>query len=684
MSMPSPLTASLRRALRSSLLPTLLTLSPFPAVAPSLLAQPPPLRWEVSLAGDWPVGGTVPLYGGEPTAIDHRTYMRMVQVPPSFAGRRVRLEFEAVNFAADLFINGRPVASHVGAWNPFAVDITDLVAPGESFELRLEVEGMRGPRTVGSDGWERWPVGTPALDGRWTGIADDIWLRAYGEVHVADAFIRSDVAAGRLHVDYTLVNTTTAAQTVSLQARADAWPASHPSAPWEWPALPFTLPPGETRVVTVELPFAHARRWTPDTPHLYVLHTTLRRANTVVDEERRRFGYRQFTVSGERFALNGVPTTLRGDYIGYGAYIPVAMQQPETLAATYRRLKSELNANALRWHLRPPPRYAYELADEVGLFLVAESAVYGRPDPRAPMPADVKAEFLANVHRWLGPWIRARRNHPSVVMWSVVNEMGPKYRNHQGLTPDELRAVGAIARALDPTRPLVYHGNAEVRDEDTVNYHYPTLAPETAESDIYWWRRLLVPGKPTGLGEYFQTSATARPLGDDPAVRARRAQEAKDWMAHFTRGLRHLGFADLRPKLINWTLHEPEGSWRVSTMRDTFAPVALFDLDYDRLGLAPIRDGTLPRVAVGQQLVRRLRLYNEEWSGDLLDVIISVVRDGREHYRHAGQIHLAPGHQRDWMVSVPVPADAGPFAIVREVLKDGRPRFIETSHFIAQ
>lgn len=678
----------------------------------SLMAVPPPLRTELSLAGEWPVGGPVPVYGGSPTPVERLSYARTVVVPAKWAGYRIQLEWSALNFASEIFVDGQRVAAPVGAWRPGSVDLTDRVRPGAPFELRIELEGMNGPRTVGADGWERWPVGNQRFDGRFAGIADDLWLRAYGDVSIRDTFIQPDVVRGRLVVTHTVHNDTDTPQAVSLHTAALLWsaaydPANPPAPERIWPSLPFSLAPGETRELAVHLDWADARLWTPDTPHLYVLRTEVHRRGEPIDVETRRFGFREFRVQGERFSLNGVPTTLRGDYLGFGGYIPVAMQTPAALPETYRLLKRDLGINALRWHLRPAPGYVYDLADEIGLLIVAETSVYGRPDSRLHMPPEIKAEYLANVHAWLLDWIRSRRNHPSIVVWSVINEMGPKYRNHQGLTVEELKAAGAVVRALDPTRPLLYHGNAEVRDEDMVSYHYPGRPPEDPRADIYQWRRLLVPGKPTGVGEYFQTSPTAPGQGTTQEERVARAELAKDWMGIFTRGLRHLGFADLRPKNLFWTLREPAGSWRVEAVKNTNAAVALFDLDYDELGIAPLRDGALPEIAARGPLVlhqrdvtekrfgatvthtghegavkRRLRLYNEDWSGDRLAYAIETRRGSTVVARVEGIRQIAPGHHETWEQLIPIPAEPGRFTVERTVHKDGVLRFRESRDFI--
>jgi hypothetical protein len=654
-----------------------------------LVGAPPPLREEVSLAGEWTQGGRVPHYGGSRTPLDHLTCARTVLVPEHFRGKEIRLEFAAVNFACDVYVNHRLAGRHVGAWIPFAVDITSLVEPGRPFDLRVEIEGMRGPRTVGADGWERWPVGSQQLDGRWTGIADDVWLRAYGRISIRDAFPQPSVRERRLRVVYTLHNATAEPQDLEVHPAAHRWePAGGTNAgPVEksWSPLKVRLGAGETRTVTGDLAWPEARCWTPDTPHLYVLVSRLLRQGQVVDWEQRRFGFREFNVAGDKFALNGVPTTLRGDYLGYGGYIPAEMQTPEGLPETYRFLKQELGMNALRWHMRPAPGYCYELADEIGLLIVCESAVYGRPDPRHPMPATVKAEYLANVHRWIPAWIQSRRHHPSIVQWSVVNEMGPKYKNHQGLSVAELKAAGAVARAHDPTRPIVYHGNAEVRDEDIVSYHYPGLAPDQPDAGLYAWRRLLVAGKPVAVGEYFQTSVTAPGMGDTPEARRARAENTKDWLGLWNRGLRYLGIADFRPKTLAWVRTEPAGSWRVEVLKNSNLAVALYDRDYDELGIAPLRPGgKLPVLPAGAKVPRRLVLFNEDWSGDRVEWEIEVRREGQVLSRRGGRLTLAPGYRHEWTEQLEMPGTPGPVEVVRRVVKEGQQRLKESRRFMVQ
>ena len=157
------------------------------ALLSGLRAAPPPLREQISLNGEWPVGGTVPTYAGI-ASFGERDYERDVDVPAAWAGRIVQLEFGAVNFVAEVFVDGERLVEHVGGWNPFAVDVSRVARPGGRFHLKVHVKGPTLPPIVDEHGAVAWPIGGWKTLG---GIADDVWLRAYGPVRVTDAFIQT-------------------------------------------------------------------------------------------------------------------------------------------------------------------------------------------------------------------------------------------------------------------------------------------------------------------------------------------------------------------------------------------------------------------------------------------------------------------------------------------------------------
>jgi beta-galactosidase/beta-glucuronidase len=176
-------------------------------------AVAPALREQLSLNGEWPVGGTVPTYLGIPN-FDTTTYERDVQVPSDWVDRTVKVEFGAVNFLADVFANGRLLTNHVGGWNPFVVDVTAMAKPGGMFRLKVVAKGPTHQPIVNAQGAVAWPVGGWKSRG---GIADDVWLRAYGPVYIEDAFIQTSIRSHTLQVDYTLRNTSAQSRMVRLE-----------------------------------------------------------------------------------------------------------------------------------------------------------------------------------------------------------------------------------------------------------------------------------------------------------------------------------------------------------------------------------------------------------------------------------------------------------------------------------
>ncbi len=407
-----------------------------------------PLREEISLNGTWPVGGIVPSGGGRGRGTEMR-YERSVDVPPAWSGKRIHLEFEMVNHVCDVFINDKPLGNHVGGYIPFAYDVTSLVQPGKSFRLRVEVKGPNVPPIINAAGHAVWPIG----GGGGSGIVDNVWLRAYGPIYIEDSFIQTSYRKSSLTVDYTLVNADVVARSVSLAGTVlgnDGNSAMHPM-----PTQTVMLTAGERKHIIVTSAWKDVHYWTPDTPTLYYLRSQLLDGATVVDMETRRFGFREVWIEGNQYMLNGVRYNVWGDNI-WGSRAGDAQYWAKTIDV----LKHELNMRIVRLHTCPGPSYMLDVADEKGFFVIDESAAYS--STRQYDLAD--APFLVDnmVRFWVAPWVIAKRNHPSLFMWSAMNEMihvGPYFTKEQCLL------VGSVVHQYDPTRPVTYDGDDDVGDQ---------------------------------------------------------------------------------------------------------------------------------------------------------------------------------------------------------------------------
>lgn len=634
-------------------------------------AAPPPLREQVSLNGTWPLGGKVPVYQGEP--IDTKTYEREVAVPTAWAGRIVKVEFENVAFVADVYVNGEHAARHVGAWNPFAVDVTRWAQPGRSFRLRVEVSGPQREPIVDGKGAFQWPVGGWGAK-KLGGIAGDVVLRAFGPVYIDDAFIQTSFREKRLAVEYTICNGSANSRTVEIAAEAAL--ASGKGARRTLRSRAVALAPGETRTITVSVPWRDPILWWPDRPALYHLTSRVLESGNPLDEETRRFGFREIWIEGNQFRFNGVRVNLFGDYQVFGDtwYTRPEIYTPENWPTTVDRIKA-MNIRILRWHRNPVPQYVLDVTDEKGLLICDESANYARPYHKN----SNHAAYLENARRWIPAWIRADRNHPSVYMWNVTNEMTYKFAGP--FDAKELEVLGGIIRRLDPTRPIGYDGDAPPVDGELVDYHYPEGYNKEPQGSIYSWAKLVKPDRPTGAGEMLHTKS---PLKEVQTAIVRNTW----WLGIWTRGLRYTNWTNVKPACYWFAAEDGFEGPRAENLRNAYAPVALFDKEYDDLGITPYVTGTtpggvLPRVEAGAPFRRTLILYNDEFRGEIVRAEALLRTGGAVHARWTKQFRVGLGDHIQIPCSLRVPAVPGKtLEFVLRTYKDGVQKFEEIRRFM--
>lgn len=596
------------------------------------VAQPVPQRTELLLNGTWkftPAGQqestiTVPDYwdsNAEFRRVREADYERQVVIPdnPEWKNKLLKLEFEGVNFIATVFVNNREVATHTGGWIPFSIDISDSAKPGETFVLRVHVKGGSFEPIVDAKGAPQWPVGLNGQMNQW-GIIFDVWLRAYGRVGAEDAFIRTSYREKKLKVDYTIANKTEKDQKITV--KGTVLPVSNLKNPaFLFSSEPLTLKAGETKVVTVEKPWVNPELWSPANPALYYLESVLiDKAGNELDKETRRFGFREVWTEKNRLMFNGHPFTILGtNMVQFSENFSnqrYYYMMPKNWNATIDRL-FELNLNGVRFHMSPTPKYILDMADERGLLVIDESGIYARDYTRQ----SNKPEYMKNSKAWIEPWIKARRNHPSVVIWNAENEMGVGWL--KWMTSEEMKSLGDEIRKFDTTRPVNYDGDQDVGDA-MVNYHYPEGYTKSVDSilkvksTLYAWADKVYPDKPTGVGEFITHYG----------VNGARNQW---WMGTWVRGMRYTNFADIRPYRHDWAILRSDNTPQTENLRKSLSPVALFDLGYDNLGIDPLINKTYPTLASGDTTTRRLVLYNDAFADTLVSV--EVVLKSSEFYQ---------------------------------------------------
>ena len=404
---------------------------------------------------------------------------RPVDVPAGWAGKRVLLRFDAVAGDAVVLVNGKEVGRHFDLFLPFEVDASAAIVAGKANEILV---GVRAPAVFNDhltkNGYRPYPAGSfwgPHIAGIW----QDVSLVAVPPVYVTDVFVKPYLDKDVIEVDVTVRNETAAPATVSVSVSVSPWTAaSDPLIFWGTlggPVLSLapeigSVPAGRSSTVTLRAkPAGILKPWSPESPTLY---------GAVVkggdDVRYARFGWRQVGFSGKQFLLNGKPVTLKGEAWHFMG-IP---QMTRRYAFAWYKILKEAGANAVRLHAQPYPEYYLDAADEAGIMVIDETAIWASD-------GGLKVDSEALWKRCLGHvqnLVRRDRNHPSIIGWSVANELlgviEGVYRAPRAIQDRALEQFSAWARecaVLDPTRPWISgdgEGDAEGR-LPVVVVHYP-------------------------------------------------------------------------------------------------------------------------------------------------------------------------------------------------------------------
>lgn len=332
----------------------------------------------------------------------------------------------AVNYLADVYLNGRHLGRHEGGYTAFEMDATAALQPGMN-RLAVRVDNrhlwLRLPAVLG---WYNYG-----------GLHRDVSLHLASHARLQTVLVAAEPtgpgATGRLRVTASRPGLSLHATVRDPQGEV-VWTHEAAGGPWD-----------------IELTLPVAQPWSPDDPALYHLEVTLRDGDAVLDQRTCAFGVRRLTVDGQRLLLNGAPTQLRGLCYLYDHPACGVAYDPQVAAADLDDLQA-LGVNCLRSHF-PLPEAFLDECDRRGMMLWLEVPIYcvhPATDACDTVFADGSLEVLAR--QMIREMVLQAHNHPSVVIWSVGNECNTDH-------PESLAFFqGCVAevRALDPKRLISY------------------------------------------------------------------------------------------------------------------------------------------------------------------------------------------------------------------------------------
>ncbi|MFP5391824.1 MAG: beta-galactosidase GalB [Gammaproteobacteria bacterium] len=418
--------------------------------APFMQADFDDRAWRaVTLPHDWAIEGpflTTGPYGGmgRLKTWGPAWYRKKLAIPASDKGKSVFLDVDGAMSYASVWLNGRLVGGWPYGYNSFRLDLTPYLAPGGVNQLAIRLDN-------------------PAESARWypgAGLYRNVWLTKADPVHVGHwgTVVRTPEVSGEaasVHVQVSVDNDSAAS--AQVEVRTQIFPLDGEGRASG--AAVATLPPRRLQVgarasgqVAASVRIAKPRLWGPlpqQRPNRYVAVTTVSRGGAVIDRVETPFGIRAvrfdpdqgLIVNGQRIPVNGVNNHHDLGALGAAFNVRAAERQLQLL--------QEMGANAVRMSHNPPAPELLELTDRMGILVLDE--VFDSWE-RKKTPLDFHLVFPDWHEQDLRAMLRRDRNHPSIVMWSVGNEVGEQYTGEAGA--DISRKLVAIAREEDPTRPI--------------------------------------------------------------------------------------------------------------------------------------------------------------------------------------------------------------------------------------
>ena len=367
-------------------------------------------------------------------------------------GEIVKLLFEGVYQKAEVFVNGKKAGQHGYGYTPFTVDVTPfLYKDKRENEVLVTVNNSEQPNC-------RWYSGS--------GIYRHVWLETMPAMHIAEngVFVTTpEVSASKatVNVEVTVQNEANTIQQGVLEVEGQQQEVS--------------LAPGESKAFMFTYTVGSPQLWSPDTPHLYTANVSLK-GNSSNMTSKIKYGIRSFSFDAEHgFVLNGKSLLINGACVHHDDGVLGAMAFDDAEIRKVKLMK-EAGFNLIRTSHNPTTRAFLDACDSLGMLVIGEAFDGWRTQKN---PYDYSTLIDSCYREDTHAMVMRDRNHPSIICWSIGNEV---------IERKEIRVITTarqLKRAIlecDTTRPVtealcawdrdweIYDPHAEVLD--VVGYNY--------------------------------------------------------------------------------------------------------------------------------------------------------------------------------------------------------------------
>ena len=365
----------------------------------------------------------------------------------------VKLHFEGVYQKADVYVNGQKAGQHHYGYTPFTVDVTPyLYKDKRENEVVVKVDNSEQPNC-------RWYSGS--------GIYRHVWLETMPTLHIAEngIFITTpevNADKAQVQVDVTVQNESQADRNATVVVGSAQ--------------LMVAVKAGESKTVSTTIFVKNPHLWSPESPTLYEAKVELKEAGTVIDNATAKYGIRSFSFDVENgFMLNGKKVLINGACVHHDDGVLGAMAFDDAEIRKVRQMK-EAGFNLIRTSHNPTTRAFLDACDSLGMLVIDEAFDGWRTQKN---PYDYSTVIDSCYREDIRAMVQRDRNHPSVISWSIGNEVIERKDIRVVYTARQMKQ--AILE-WDQTRPVtealcawdndweIYDPHAEVLD--VVGYNY--------------------------------------------------------------------------------------------------------------------------------------------------------------------------------------------------------------------
>ena len=418
-------------------------------------------KWQdVTVPHDWAISGPTILDGDSNTGKlpwkGEGWYRRSLEIPASYAGKTVYLIFDGIMSSPEIYINGQLAGKWDYGYNSFSLDVTKFLKVNGKNLLAIHAD------TRNHD--SRWYPGAgiyrkvqmvvvdPVHVGVWgTQVTNPVVKSNYAETRIMTTVLnQSSVKEEKIRVENIILN-----PKGNEVGRKDAVVA---------------LRVGGVREVEITIGLTDPQRWDVANPVLYKVQTNIFKGDQLVDTYFTPFGIRTIRITANNgLYLNDKRVQLKGVDLHHDQGPLGAAFYPRAMERQIEIMKS-MGCNAIRTSHNMAAPELYELCDKMGMLVFDEA--FDKYDKKADIGEETDFEEFAA--RNIRNFVLRDRNHPSVFIWSVGNEMGDvQYNKNNGFR--KLQTMVSFVRKYDPTRPVTMAcdntGSAVLRHFDYYDVH---------------------------------------------------------------------------------------------------------------------------------------------------------------------------------------------------------------------